>query len=1104
MTRPWSLLIAICLALITSGMAASVMAQDVQTKGFIGGTVTDPAGAAIPGATVTATGQTGVRTTTTNENGIFRIENLEPGNYNVRVEQTGFKSALANNVTVNVGRESTLNLKLEAGEITATVDVTADVGGIDQQSTSTGQNLNDQLFQNVPVQRQVSSLFYLSPGATDSINGGRDNPSIAGGSALDNLYVADGVNITNSAFGGIGTFSRSYGALGTGINTSFIKEVQVKTGGFEPQYGQSIGGIVNIITQSGGNEYHGAVYGFARPGSFEATRRQADATRVNKQGNLLHEENYDVGADVGGYVPGLRNKLFFFGSFNPTIRRELVTGVRANEADIASGNESIVNSGLFLSRGEFARRYRTYNYAAKVDYVINPNHQITFSIFGDPTKTNLSSFAFLNVDNTTADSVLDYGTRNWAVRYNGALSPTWTLNSSFSQGKSTFDETGFADINQIAIRNPIDPVRGNYNAVGRGFFEPTDSTNWKWDINTSKIWNHWGQHTVGVGYTYQRSLYSGSRERSGPRYPIPATNAIGTPADELGIPDSAIGQLFNVQFRLRAQSAACTLCPLFDVRGTPVPVSLQVFRGEFGPPTFDTRANYNAGYVQDVWRVNRYVTALVGLRTEQERVIGSPNSVTGDRYAYSFTDQWAPRLGVTVDPTGKGNIKVFYNYGRFFEFLPLDAAERSLSQELDFTGARFAPAFTTNAAGQRIVTLDQFGAPIPVIDPAHLLSGTDAIGGLTNAITVSASDLSAITAGTKLGFQDEHIIGAEFQLGHNFVLSVRYQFRNLKRVIEDMAVLSPEAALAGVTQTYFIGNPSSRLDAATNLQQFTFPIGGVAPAGCTSGISAEVDDPVTGAPLGNVCFGSVGIDPISGASINIPDGTPDGFPDPVRKYKAFEFELNKRFTNNWQLLSNFRIASLRGNYEGHLRNDNGQTDPGISSLFDFTAGEFNLLGDQFAIGPLNTDRRFISNIYGSYSFGENRRYMNWHYLNGLNLGLGFHMESGIPISEYLPHPVYLNAGEVPVGGRGKLGRTPFFAQLDLHADYPWVINERARISFIADFFNVTNNRRLRLPDQFRQLDLGENNPDFLQPSIINLTSGFHLPFSVRLGARFEF
>src|SRR5215211_2963639 len=118
MAKLWSLLIAACISLA----AVNVLGQDVLTKGMIGGTVTDPAGAAIPGARIVVTGQTGERTGTTNENGIFRVENLEPGTYTVRVEQTGFKSAVANNITVNVGRESTLNLKLEPGEITATVD----------------------------------------------------------------------------------------------------------------------------------------------------------------------------------------------------------------------------------------------------------------------------------------------------------------------------------------------------------------------------------------------------------------------------------------------------------------------------------------------------------------------------------------------------------------------------------------------------------------------------------------------------------------------------------------------------------------------------------------------------------------------------------------------------------------------------------------------------------------------------------------------------------------------------------------------------------------------------------------------------------------------
>src|SRR6185369_6234881 len=87
------------------------------------------------------------------------------------------------------------------------------------------------------------------------------------------------------------------------------------------------------------------------------------------------------------------------------------------------------------------------------------------------------------------------------------------------------------------------------------------------------------------------------------------------------------------------------------------------------------------------------------------------------------------------------------------------------------------------------------------------------------------------------------------------------------------------------------------------------------------------------------------------------DGLKDGFVDPVRIYKSMEFEVNKSFSKNWQLRANYRIAKLFGNYEGLARNDNGQTDPGISSLFDFTQGDFGLLAGQFTPGVLNTDVR---------------------------------------------------------------------------------------------------------------------------------------------------
>src|ERR1051325_3998202 len=221
-------------------------AQDIQTKGSIRGTVSDPNGAVIAGAQVIISGAAGDRTTATSDLGIYEVTNLNPGQYTVRVTQPGFSTVSTSLQTVYVGKATTVDIKLTLGSQTATVDVTA-TSEVDQTSTAAGANLNDQLFQNIPVARGVSGLFYLAPGTTDGLGGGKDNPSISGGSALDNLYVADGVNITDSGFGGIGTFSRSYGSLGTGINTSFVKEVQVKTAGFEPQYGQSQGGIVNIV-----------------------------------------------------------------------------------------------------------------------------------------------------------------------------------------------------------------------------------------------------------------------------------------------------------------------------------------------------------------------------------------------------------------------------------------------------------------------------------------------------------------------------------------------------------------------------------------------------------------------------------------------------------------------------------------------------------------------------------------------------------------------------------------------------------------------------------------------------------------------------------------
>jgi hypothetical protein len=1060
--------------LIFSLLALGVaLGQDIATKGGISGRVVDSTGAVIPNAKVTVAGPTGERVITTNQAGEFEVQNLIPGTYTVKAEQSGFKTVSVPNVGVFVGRTSALKLTLEAGNISEVIEVTAGAAAVDTTSTAVGANLNDQLYENLPLQRSVVSLFYLAAGAADSLGGGAANPSISGGSALDNLYVADGVNITDASFGGLGIFSRVYGTLGVGINTSYIKEVQVKTGGFEPQYGQSQGGIVNIITKSGSNEYHGSIYGYFRPDAFEAERRQRDDVVINKGGKILADENYDAGIDFSGPVPGLRDRLFFFGSFNPTVRRELVRPAEG--------------SGLLALYGkETHRRFFTKNYAFKLDYNINSNHQVNFSIFGDPTTTNKAPLRSLNIDNTTANSVLDYGTRNLAVRYNGSITSSWTTSLSFSQGRNRFDEKNFDNFAQIVDRTG--QPRGVFTAIGLGFFEPTDSTTYRATADTQKQFSFWGTHTFGTGYQFQRAFYNGVRDRSGPRYSVPATNADGT----FRIPALAAGQTLNAAFSLRVAPSSCTLCPFLNVPGVgDVRVYLRQDRGEFGGARFETESKYHAAYVQDTWRLNKYLTALLGYRWEQERLVGAPG-VTGERLRYTFTGQWSPRFGLTLDPFGAGKTKFYYNFGRFHEYIPLDLAERSLSTERDFIGARYAPDFEI-VGGVRRAKLNQFGTVTPVVDAAHLLNR--AVGGFpTVGISISTQDHeNPILPGTKLGYADEHLVGFEQQLPWNMVLSVRYIDRRLQRIVEDAAVVSPEA-IDFFGQTYFIGNINSKLDAAVNPIAFKFPANGTPPSQCDPNlVNPEVTNSA-GEVVGGICFAALGK---NGKPAGDPgaDGVPDGFPDPVHKYRGVEIELNKRFSDNWQLLANWRIAKLEGNFEGHFRNDNGQTDPAISSLFDFTAGEYGLLGDQFKPGPLNTDRRHIANIYASYAFG-NRGF--GRAIRGLNLGGGIHMESGVPISEFLAHPAYLNAGEVPVGGRGKLGRTDFFTRLDLHLDYPFKLSERVSLKFIADFFNLTNNRQVRLPDQRRQLTVGQNNADFLKPL------SYRLPFNMRLGVKLDF
>src|SRR5712664_70078 len=310
------------------GFAMSVVAQDQgAARGNLSGIVYDASKASVPGAQVTITGPIGSLSQTTTEQGSFLFSTLIPGNYAVKVQKTGFKVANIKSAEVLINKTTSVEVILETGQVSEVVEVSAASVTVDTSTSAVTANIADTFFENIPVQRGVASLFYLSPGAVDGIQTGSNNPSISGSSGLENSYVADGVSINDPAFGGLGVWARSYGALGSGINQSFVKEVQIKTGGFEPQYGHASGGIVQIVTKSGGTKTHGQIGGYFHPLAMQTSPLNADDPqfgRVNLFGRYLGNSTYEGDAELGGYVPlgKLKNHLFYFGNFNPSFNHQ--------------------------------------------------------------------------------------------------------------------------------------------------------------------------------------------------------------------------------------------------------------------------------------------------------------------------------------------------------------------------------------------------------------------------------------------------------------------------------------------------------------------------------------------------------------------------------------------------------------------------------------------------------------------------------------------------------------------------------------------------------------------------------------------------------------
>ena len=670
--RASAILMALLLALVGASAASAQ-----ETTGTLTGKLTDTQGLAVPGATVTVTGPQGAKTFTTDTDGRFNAPFLTPGTYTVRAELTGFKAVDITGISVSLGQTTDLGIKMEIGGLTETISVVSSQVIIDASSTTTGSVLSSELLEKVPVGRRFSDALYLAPGVSSGGSVGSANPSISGGSGLDNQYVVDGVNVTNQGYGALGSYSIIFGSLGNSTPFDFIKEIQVKTGGYEAEFGQSTGGVVNVITKSGSNSFRGSVFAYSRPGALQGDYKEFQSENGTVQ--FGKNEQSDAGFEVNG--PIIRNRLFFFGAVNPSWE------TREFQAPAGFPLESL---------GFVERKRSNMNYSAKATWQIASSHRIDASFFGDPSKGELGPqrISALTAQTTSRYSELGkYGGNNQTVRYDGVLSPTFLIEASFANARNQIEELPAVD--EWFVRDFR--VTPTVTSGGIGFFEAgNDSRNRQFKVKGTNIVSG---HQLSYGFQYDNVIYSQLSDRTGPTFTTSdgRTTATGGQVDILA--DVNFGQIYRV-----------------------------------------IRANYNLGrdtdqkyynfFVQDSWKVSDRLTINPGIRYEQQSLSGT---LVQD---FELKNNWAPRVGVIYDVLGNGRSKLYANYGIFYARIPNDLAARALSaddgvQRADYFDAALTQPIpngvATQTPGGGVITqhLQSAGVGASLIDPDAKLSYKD-------------------------------------------------------------------------------------------------------------------------------------------------------------------------------------------------------------------------------------------------------------------------------------------------------------------------------------------------------------------------------------------
>jgi len=1025
-------------------LSLSAIAFGQRTTGSVEGTVKDPKGAVVPGASVSLKGDSVgfSRTVQTNADGFYKFVEVPAGTYKITVGAiSGFAAATAE-AKVDIERTNTVDVNMGIGTSVAVVNVENDPMGanIDTADSKVQTTITRALIDRLPASPNLTSLLKVSPATrSEPLSGGFQ---VDGASGSENTFLIDGQPVENFRTGTLNSVNN--------IPTSLINELQIKTGGFEAEHGGASGGVVSIQTKGGSDVIHGnANISFdtskLQPNPRFATSRFASnptcsgtttVAACQAQYDANPQITYAIASPKDAYLttypelllsgPIIKKHLYFLGNWSPQQSETSRTANFYNSisaANFTTGKLILVpNTSIPTNQIDYNVKQRfEYGYGridaqffdklrGTASYLWNPSitkGSIPFgaiAVGSNPSNTFYGGTSYPSGEYTKLQ-----GGRTNANTFNSSATytptSTWVIN--FRYGHEFLNEKGTPYALNAVTRytcggdqkvypsyvptaNAPAPftVQGQ-NCVLNFSNVPTNSVTFRdvstknqYDIDASRFLSSFGgRHEFKFGYTRGKTSNDVANGNA----------ATGTVALNYGQNFSGTGV-----------SAACDL-PVNNNFGANTCIGYGTLNrsGTFGKGS----NNYQALYVQDKWQPTRRLTLNLGMRDEKENL---PSFNAGDLLAgtaipgitQGWGRKWAPRLGAAYDLFGDGKNKIYGSYGWFYDRLKFAAPRGSFGGDFFrtdyfpilaahpnydyYTPARILGNWTDPRGGGNPST--QGGLSIQQYDfriPSNLTEAQFKALGLV---------VTGVDPNLKSFRQDEFTVGYERELSRNYTFSARFTRKNVAHAMEDHAILGLNEA-----ENYPVGNPGEGLDLALDK---------------AVGISRSAK--------------------------------------PQRLYKGLEFIFTKRFSHNYNFSANYTWSRLFGNYSGLASSDEGgRTDPGVERFFDYAINGYTAQGTPDN-GLLATDRTHTFKAYGSYSW-------NWWGSKTSSTDFGFFQQ----VLQGTPQTTFITVVKtsIPLFKRGDLGRTPIFYQTDLNVSHKYKFGKENRYTLVGELIalNAFNN-----------------------------------------------